>query len=170
MPTKEIVYVGTGGLTSNSRTIYAESNENNVADGRAYSLGFDYDSYSNDYLLDTAQLTTSNYGGLFLTPQFILNYLVEDGAIPDEATEIEFYDFSGQYNNTGSNQYNRTVTRDRIGAATFNGINGVVVLFPSGDGLIGNNSNYRSWKFNLPITLRYTTTFGESGLPILPLN
>lgn len=167
MPAKQLVYVGTGGLTSDSKAIYLESQERYYVDGRAYSLHFDYSNDLNDYLFDTARPTNTNYSGLFLTPQFILNHLVGEGELPDEAKEIEFYDMSGEYKNMGSNSYNQTIPKDRVGPGTFNGINGVVVMFLKS---ISNSNSYSSWKFDLPVTLRYTTVFGESGLPIVPLD
>ncbi len=157
LPATQIAYAGTEGLTALTTTAQRTTTESSVTDGYIYTLRFSGDGPSDP------TLTTSSYYGLFLTPAWIKAVTKN---IPSDATELEVYDMSGEWKNQENNGYHQTVSTANVAAATFNGINGVAVRFDSNS----VSSSYKSWKANIAVTLRYVTTFGESGLPILPLN
>jgi hypothetical protein len=164
--TKQIAYVGTNGL-SDLQYIGLELTESNVRDGYFYALDLNYDSVKDSYVAESARLTNSTYQGMFLTPKFILE-ITED--LPAEAKEVEFYDMSGLCKNAGDSSKDRNIDRGNVVAGTFNGINGVILMFRPSEGNVSSSSSYRNWRFNMATTMRYTTIFGESGLPIIPLD
>ncbi len=158
IPPTQITYAGTEGLTALTTTAIKTTTESNVTDGKVYTLRFNGDDVGNPVL------TTSSYHGLFLTPEWIKAVTKN---IPSDATGLELYDMSGEWKNQSSNSYHQNVSKANVAPATFNGITGVAVKWDYNNSV---NSSYTSWRVNIPVTLRYVTTFGEGGLPILPLN
>ena len=157
IPATQIAYAGTDGLTDTTYYVSQTNTESNVSDGNFYAVDFNTNDASEPYV------TGGNYYGLFLTPGWIKKITKN---IPADATEVEAYDMTGDWRNQENNNFHRTVTAANVSAATLNGIAGVAVRFVEGS----VSSGYSRWRANLPVTTRYVTTYGESGLPIIPLN
>jgi hypothetical protein len=157
IPATQIAYAGTDGLTDTTYHVSQTSTESNVSDGNFYSVNFNTNDASEPYV------TGSTYLGLFLTSGWIKKITKN---IPADATEVEAYDMTGDWRSQDNNNAHRTVTAANVSAATLNGIAGVAVRFVESN----VSSGYSRWRANLPVTVRYVTTYGESGLPIIPLN